>query len=223
MNYFSIENNPSIEEIEFIYSSKKEKINLRLEEFSKVWAEGTDKEIFAELIFCILTPQASGKSCWAAVENMIRKDILYKGDLGRISKEIKGARFINKKAAYIIEAREKFLGNDETTSLRSIISKIKDGYRARDWLANNIKGIGYKEASHLLRNIGFERNLAILDRHILKNLHLVGALESIPNSISKRRYFDIEKKMLEFANAIQIPMSHLDFVMWYKETGEIFK
>ncbi len=222
MNYFSIVNNPAIEEIRLIYSSKKGEIDRRLEEFSRIWAEGTDEDIFAELVFCILTPQANGKSCWAAVENMIRKNILYKGEFRQILNEIKGARFIYKKSAYIIEAREKFLG-DNKVSIRTIISRINDGYSARDWLVNNIKGIGYKEASHLVRNIGFEGNLAILDRHILKNLHLAGALESIPSSISRGKYFAIEKKMLEFAKAIRIPMSHLDFVMWYKETGEIFK
>jgi N-glycosylase/DNA lyase len=222
MNYFSIGNNPAIEEIRLIYSSKKGEIDRRLEEFSRIWAEGTDEDIFAELVFCILTPQANGKSCWAAVENMIRKNILYKGEFRQILNEIKGARFIYKKSAYIIEAREKFLG-DNKVSIRTIISRINDGYSARDWLVNNIKGIGYKEASHLVRNIGFEGNLAILDRHILKNLHLAGALESIPSSISRGKYFAIEKKMLEFAKAIRIPMSHLDFVMWYKETGEIFK
>ena len=90
-------------------------------------------------------------------------------------------------------------------------------------MVQNVKGIGYKEASHFLRNIGFEQNLAILDRHILKNLKFIGVIEEVPNSLSKRRYFDIEKRMMEFSKAAQIPMSHLDLVMWYKETGEIFK
>lgn len=222
MNYFSIENNPAIKEIALIYSAKKEEIDRRLEEFSRTWVEGTDKDIFAELAFCILTPQSKGKSCWAAVENMIRKNILHTGEYSQILQEIRGARFIYKKSAYIIEAREKFLGDDKVP-IRAIISRINDAHEARDWLVNNIKGIGYKEASHLLRNIGFEKNLAILDRHILKNLHLAGVLEDLPGSISKGQYFAIEKKMMEFAKAIRIPMSHLDFIMWYKETGEIFK
>lgn len=87
----------------------------------------------------------------------------------------------------------------------------------------NVKGIGYKEASHFLRNIGYEENFAILDRHIVKNLRLMGVIEEIPDSLSKRRYFDIEKRMREFSRAIEIPMSHLDFTLWYKETGEILK
>jgi len=153
---------------------------------------------------------------------MIRKGMLFTGDRGQIVKELSRARFVQKKSAYIVEAREKFLF-DSKNSLKSVISQIGDGYKAREWIVQNVKGIGYKEASHFLRNIGFEQNLAILDRHILKNLKLIGVIKEIPDSLSKSRYFDIEKRMMEFSKETQIPMSYLDLVMWYKETGEIFK
>jgi N-glycosylase/DNA lyase len=222
MNYFSIGRDHPIEEIKGIYNNKIEEIELRLNEFKEIWETGTKEEIFAELVFCILTPMSRGKSCWAAVENMIRKGILSSGDINQIRKQLKGARFIYKKSEYIVEARKKFL-LDSKSSLKSIIGKLNDGREAREWLVQNVKGIGYKEASHFLRNIGFEQNLAILDRHILKNLKFIGVIEEVPNSLSRRRYFCIEKRMMEFSKAAQIPMSHLDLVMWYKETGEIFK
>jgi len=211
-----------IEEIKIIYNYKKEEIGLRLNEFKEIWRAGSKEEIFAELVFCLLTPMSRGKSCWAAVENMIRKGILFTGDINQIVKELRGARFIYKKSAYIFEARKKFL-NDSKVSIKSIIGKINDGHKAREWLVQNVKGIGYKEGSHFLRNIGFEQNLAILDRHILKNLQLIEVIEKIPGSLSRRRYLDIEKRMMEFSKAVQMPMSHLDLVMWYKETGKIFK
>ena len=222
MDNFSIGKSHQIEEIKTLYNYKREEIRLRLNEFKKIWMAGTKEEIFTELVFCILTPQANGKSCWSAVENMIKKGVLFTGDRGQIVKELSRARFIHKKSAYIVEARKKFLLNSKV-SLRSIISQIGDGYEAREWIVQNVKGLGYKEASHFLRNIGFEQNLAILDRHILKNLKSIGLIEKIPDSLSKRRYFEIEKRMMEFSKAVQIPMSHLDLVMWYKETGEIFK
>jgi len=214
--------NHPIQEIKVIYNSKREEIGLRLHEFKKIWKTGTREEIFAELVFCILTPQSRGISCWAAVENLMRKGILFTGDATHIVKELDGVRFIYKKSEYIVEAREKFL-DDSKVSIRSIISLINDGHKAREWLVRNVTGIGYKEASHFLRNIGFEQNLAILDRHIIRNLKLIGVLEEIPNSLSRTRYLDIEKRMMEFSRAVQIPMSYLDLVMWYKETGEIFK
>ena len=222
MGNISIGKSDPVEEIKTLYNYKREEIRLRLNDFKKIWKKGKKKEIFSELIFCILTPQANGKFCWSAVENMIRKGVLFTGDRGQIAKELSRARFIQKKSAYIVEAREKFL-LDSKVSLKSVISQIGDGYKAREWLVQNVKGIGYKEASHFLRNIGFEQNLAILDRHIVRNLQFVGVIKEIPGSLSKGRYFDIEKRMTEFSKAIQIPMSYLDFVMWYKETGEIFK
>ena len=152
----------------------------------------------------------------------MREGILFTGDAGHIVKELDGVRFIYKKSEYIVEARKRFL-DDGRVSIKSIISQIDDGHEAREWLVQNVKGIGYKEASHFLRNIGFEQNLAILDRHILKNLQFIGVIEEIPGFLSRRRYFDIEKRMIEFSEAVQIPIGHLDLVMWYKETGEIFK
>jgi len=222
MGDISIGKSDPAEEIRIIFNSKRQEIELRLNEFRKIWKKGTKKEIFAELAFCILTPQANGKLCWSAVENMIRKGVLFTGDRGQIVKELSSARFIQKKSAYIIEARKKLL-LDSKVSLKSVISQIGDGYKAREWLVQNVKGIGYKEASHFLRNIGFEQNLAILDRHIIKNLQFVGMIKEIPGSLSKGRYFEIEKRMMEFSKAVQIPMSYLDLVMWYKATGEIFK
>ena len=222
MGNISIMESDPIEEIKIIYNAKRQEIELRLNDFKKIWKKGKKKEIFAELVFCILTPQANGKACWSAVENMIRKGVLFTGDRGQIAKELSRARFIQKKSAYIVEAREKFLF-DSKVSLKSVISQIGDGYKAREWIVQNVKGIGYKEASHFLRNIGFEQNLAILDRHIVRNLQFVGVIKEIPGSLSKGRYFEIEKRMMEFSKAVQIPMSHLDLVLWYKETGEIFK
>jgi N-glycosylase/DNA lyase len=222
MGHFSIGRDDQVREIKGIYDRKSEEIRLRLREFEKIWEVGTNEEIFAELVFCILTPMARGRYCFIAVENMVRTGILFTGDVAQIARELNGARFIYKKSAYIVEAREKFLRHS-TVPLKSIIGRIDDGHEAREWLVQNVKGIGYKEASHFLRNIGFEQNLAILDRHILKNLQSLRTTEEIPGSLSRRRYFDIEKGMKEFSEEVRIPMSYLDLVLWYKETGEIFK
>lgn len=114
-------------------------------------------------------------------------------------------------------------GGWKGVSIKPILSKFNDVNKLREWLVNNIKGIGYKEASHFLRNIGFGKNIAILDRHILRNLKIFGVIKEIPKSISKAKYMKIEKIMAGFAKEVDIPISHLDLLLWYKETGEIFK
>jgi len=64
--------------------------------------------------------------------------------------------------------------------------KFNENKDMREWLIRSIRGIGYKEASHFLRNIGLGENLAILDRHILKNLKFFGVIEEIPASLPKK-------------------------------------
>ena len=93
----------------------------------------------------------------------------------------------------------------------------------REFLVNNVKGFGMKEASHFMRNIGLGKDLAILDRHILKNLKLYGVVDEIPNSLTQKKYLNIEAKFREFSEKIQIPMDELDLLFWSEETGEIFK
>ncbi|MHA1860705.1 MAG: 8-oxoguanine DNA glycosylase, partial [Candidatus Ranarchaeia archaeon] len=90
-------------------------------------------------------------------------------------------------------------------------------------LADEVRGLGLKEASHFLRNIGKGDKLAILDRHVLRNLNVLGVISDIPRSITKRRYHAIEKKMAMFASEIGIPIQHLDLLFWFNETEYILK
>ena len=108
-------------------------------------------------------------------------------------------------------------------SLRSAIAGFPSHAAAREWLVENVKGLGYKEASHFLRNIGLGEDLAILDRHILKNLVLLGVIAKVPGSPTKRIYLEIEKEMAAFSEKAGIPMRELDLLLWYKEAGEVFK
>jgi N-glycosylase/DNA lyase len=208
--------------IKRIYFSIKEKIEARLNTFRQLGEKGSNKDIFAELVFCILTPQSKAKVCWEAVKKLIEKNLLLKGSKKQIVKELNKVRFKYNKTNYIIGARKYFLVNGKI-SIKPRIAQFNNVYESREWMVRNIKGIGYKEASHFLRNIGLGENLAILDRHILKNLKLLKIINEISEFLSKSIYLKIEKKMKEFAEEINIPMEHLDLVLWYKETGEIFK
>lgn len=210
-------------EIKELYEMRKGDIERRLKEFKELFENSNDDRIFAELIFCLLTPQSKAKICWKAVENLMEKDLLIHGSYEQVLRELKGVRFKKNKAKYIIEARKTFTRENEIR-IKSVISSFSDSKKAREWLVKNVKGMGYKEASHFLRNIGFGEDLAILDRHILKNLRLLGVIEDIPKkTLTKKRYMEIENKMREFSRDIGIPLSHLDLLFWSKETGEIFK
>jgi N-glycosylase/DNA lyase len=87
-----------LEEIRRIYSTTKDQIELRLNEFKQILKAGSDEDIFAELVFCILTPQSKAKSCWSAVKNLLFSDLLLKGDAIRIANELSMVRFRYKKS-----------------------------------------------------------------------------------------------------------------------------
>ena len=205
-----------------LYAPVREEIKARLEEFRQKWATGTDEDIFTELAFCLLTPQSRARTCWAAIESLNEKCLVIRGAPDEILGELGGVRFKFRKAEYICQARAKFSQSGKL-SIKSTISGFSDPFKAREWLVENIKGLGYKEAGHFLRNIGFGDDLAILDRHILRNLLLFGVIEEIPKSMTRKAYLDIESKMRAFSKRIEIPMAELDLLLWYKEAGEIFK
>lgn len=210
-----------LDEILEIYEKIKPQIEKRLQEFKELYKNGSDERIFAEMAFCLLTPQSKAKVCWAAIERLMENGLLYTGSPSEILPHLKGVRFSDRKAEYIVRAREMFY--DGRWHLKSFIDSFDDVFRLREWLVQNVKGYGYKEASHFLRNIGKGENLAILDRHILKNLALLGVIPEVPKSLSRSRYLYIEDEMRKFSEKIGIPMDHLDLLLWYKEAGEVFK
>ncbi len=206
-------------EIRALCTQLKPQIDSRLAEFRNLWENGDEKDIFAEMAFCLLTPQSKAKVCWAAVECM-KWDVLFNGSEGEITKCLVGVRFKYTKAKRVIELRDRF---PEGKGIRALLNRFKTPEEAREWLVKNIDGYGYKEASHFLRNVGLGENLAILDRHILRNLGSAGVIEEIPKTLTKKGYLEIEEKMRGFSEKIEVPMPAMDLIFWYNGTGEIFK
>ncbi|WP_373468249.1 N-glycosylase/DNA lyase, partial [Acidianus infernus] len=159
------------------------KVLERAEEFKLNNKAGEDVW-FRELVLCILTSNSSFISAYIALNNLYDK--LFSLDEDGISKILKnsGYRFYNLKAKYLFNVR-KYYG-----MLKAWIYPIanKDEYEAREELLQ-IDGIGMKEASHFLRNVGYF-DLAILDRHILKFL--------------SSYYFSYNKKYLQKKDYIYI-------------------
>ncbi len=218
------------------YSQKKEAIKKRLEEFRNVGSTSSEERLFAELAFCLCTPQSKAKLCWAAVSRLMKNGLLMEGDNKEIEQNLKGVRFHRSKARYIEGARKLLTKNGKldvrgtlargdmasSSAARSAVMN-KEPREVRDWIVSNIKGLGYKESSHFLRNIGMGQGIAILDRHILKNLKKLGIIGEVPESLSPKKYLEIERRMSAFCEHIGISDEELDLLLWSKETGEIFK
>ena len=209
-----------IDDILQIYRQIRPDIVKRLLSFKTGFAKMNSDDVFAELSFCTLTPQSKAKSCWKCIEFLRDKDLLKNGSTDELRMSIKGVRFHNNKSAYIVHNREL---TSRIDLKKFILQNSNNIPELRKWFVENIKGYSYKEASHFLRNIGMGSEIAILDRHILKNLIMSNVINEIPKTISEKVYLDIESKMIQFSKDINIPMDHLDILFWYKQTGEIFK
>ena len=89
------------------------------------------------------------------------------------------------------------------TFINNKIKSSSDMFEVRNWFANNVYGMGMKEASHFLRNIGLSDNICILDRHILRNLVEYGVIDKIPKSMDKKAYLNIEREMIKFSKEVK--------------------
>jgi len=206
-----------------LYAMRKQEIRNRLEEFKDVFNQ-SDEKVFSELAFCILTPQSKATTSWNAIKSLERNNLLLKGTQEQIRPFLQAVRFGENKSKYLVEARKLFIESGEL-NIKEKLSDVKNNpILLREWLLKNVKGVGMKESSHFIRNVGLSKNqLSILDVHILKNLEELGLIEDIPKSLTKERYLEIEAKMKRFADKIGISMDELDILLWSKETGIIFK
>lgn len=66
-------------------------------------------------------------------------------------------RFKNNKAKYLVTLREQMKDKNGKIVTKDFFESISDVNEKREWIVKNIKGMAYKEASHFLRNVGFER------------------------------------------------------------------
>jgi N-glycosylase/DNA lyase len=132
-------------------------------------------------------------------------------------------RWPEARGAYVYETRE-YLREHCGLRMRRLLEGFQTADERRDFFAANrgVRGLGYKEASHFLRNVGY-RGYAILDKHILARLAELEVIEGPRPASTKKKYVALEEKMKLFAERIAIDFDELDLLLWYTKTGEILK
>jgi N-glycosylase/DNA lyase len=204
--------------IKKVKSLKESKVRVlvdkRIKEFKEM-GKRSSREIFKELCFCILTANFNAERS-IKIQKEIGEGFLTLSE-SRLSKKLRklGHRFPDMRARYIVNAR------NHASLLRNIIDFFDDEKKLREWLVKNIKGIGYKEASHFLRNIGYT-DFAIIDFHILDILTEHGIIKK-PKTLSKKRYLEIENLLRRIAKKLNLSLAELDLYLWYMKTGKVLK
>lgn len=193
-----------------------ETVNKRIREFEELHNK-SNKEWFNELCFCLLTANSSARLGINIQDYMKKKDgflTCNQEELSAILKQM-GHRFYEKRAEYIVLAR------NNAADIRDEITTMENEFTAREWLVKNIKGIGYKESSHFLRNVGYKR-LAILDKHIMR-IMCDSCIIDVPKTLTRKRYLNIEQEFISLADEVDLTPAELDLYLWYTQTGEVLK
>jgi len=214
----------TLERLRVTHLARRNEIRARLSEFTEVWRTASDARLWEEMVFCIFTAGASAKMGLRAVEAV--RPLLKTGKqktMTRVLVEAGAHRFPNARPEYIVITRD-YLERSFSMRLRERLESFRDPFERRDWLAQEprIKGLGYKEASHFLRNIGF-KGYGILDKHVVRCLAEMGVIKSAKPPTSRKTYLETETRMREFADQVGIDFDELDLVLWSMKTGEVLK
>jgi N-glycosylase/DNA lyase len=214
----------TIETLRGAHAARRKEIRARLREFGQVWQTASDERLWEEMVYCIFTAGASAKMGLRSVEAV--RPLLAKGHQQAMTRALVTAgahRFPNARPVYVVTTRE-YLEGSFSMRLRERLKSFSDPFERRDWLATEprIKGLGYKESSHYLRNIGF-KGYSILDKHIVRCLAELGVIDSPKPPTNRNRYLETESQMRQFSGEIGIDFDELDLVLWSIKTGEILK
>ena len=155
----------SIEKIKTAYSERRYEVRARLSEFEAVWQAESDERLWEEMVFCFFTGGCSARMGLRSVEAV--RHLLLSGNQAELAQALRGKhRYPNARSGYIVASRD-FLQAHCDLKLHRTLESFDNHLERRDWLVKEkrIKGLGYKESSHFLRNIGL-KGYAILDKHI---------------------------------------------------------
>ena len=212
----------TIELIRLTHDERRDEIRRRLGEFEAILKSGTDEDLWEEMVFCFFTGGCSAKMGMRSVAAV--KDLLLDGGQAELATALTGVhRYPNARSRYIVASRD-FLREHCDLKLRSKLQSFDCHFERRDWLVKEkgIKGLGYKEASHFLRNVGF-KGYAILDKHVLRCLAELKIIDDPKPPNTRSTYLRVEQKLKDLTAATQIDFDEMDLVLWSMKTGEILK
>jgi N-glycosylase/DNA lyase len=210
------------ERIRSEYQLRRHEINTRLSEFANIRKSRDDQHIWEEMVYCFFTGGCSAKMGIRSVESV--RPLLSHGTQPELASALSGVhRYPNARSHYIVHSRE-FLNRKLGFKIKAYLEEFDCRLERRDWLVREkgIKGLGYKEASHFLRNIGF-RGYAILDKHVINCLAELKIIEEPKPPTTRSKYLRIEEKLEQLADDLGIDFDEMDLVLWSIKTGEILK
>lgn len=177
--------------------------------------------LFSELCFCILTANSSA-AMGIRIQASLGDEGFMRLSYDELAQTIRshGHRFPEQRAERIVEVRERW------DLINNLIREEEDRKKVRELLADprsehKIKGFGYKEASHFLRNIGAV-DIAIIDRHVYRFLTENGLFPEV-KTLTPKRYLEAEEVLHGVCRELGITQAELDLYIFYIKTKKVLK
>ena len=184
----------------------------------------SEEDLWRELITCILGSQVPNWMGVAAARQLDEQGLVVpcgNFDVERIASALRAPiesphgprryRFPNSKARHIVAAHRAVC--QQYGDLRSLVSDSSpDECRRR--LVESVPGVGLKQASLFLRNVGISSGFAILDTHVVRYMREVGLVGILPRSITPEMYYVLESVLSRYADQLGRPVGHVDRAIW---------
>ena len=193
-----------------------------------------EEELWRELVACILGSRVSYNITHAAIERLAKATLFSKEKRSSHFQEYEEALMQNLssildsdenkqsplhypfprlRAKQIRTTAEVIYGKNR--SLRCLLNNVDNVYHARQRLVAEVSGIGPKQASLFLRNIGYTDELAVLDTHILTYLSWIGLIPTSVKSIpTLKKYEEIENEFIGLAYSNGFQTYYFDLAVW---------
>lgn len=197
------------------------------------WEDLDENILWRELVACILGSRVRYDVAYSAVERMgmanLFSDIeikakqpLYEKDVFNalmqhaISEDAYSQRrypFPSMRAGQIGTAAQTIYSKSGT--IKSLLEGAQDERDARRHLAREVSGLGPKQASLFLRNIGFATQVAVLDVHVLTYMDWMGLTPSPVKTVRTLKQYELlEDAFIEHSHSCGFPPDQFDLAVW---------
>ncbi len=183
-----------------------------------------------ELVACILGSQVRYEMAFAAIENLkwagLLDDIWWVGNrrddfessvFGVLSGQRCDLPFRNRYRFPKVRTNQLVLARDvlARAPLSTQLENDVTPKYLREYLVANIPGLGPKQASMFLRNIGRSYELAILDTHLLRFMAIQDFLPANQAHIGTLSGYErVERIVVSYADTLGYPAGHVDLAIW---------
>jgi N-glycosylase/DNA lyase len=178
------------------------------------------KDVWRHLLFCILSSQVKTSSAVRATHRVLSEvpffdEKIATSDVYDRAKNILGRehvryRFPDHRSRNIAHSWFAFAQMEH--DLYNYLESFNNEAAAREWITQLFPGLGLKQASMFLRDIGYSFRLCIVDTHILWYCSCLGHPSERP--ITRKKYVEVEDFVLRQSDNLGVSPNVFDTVVW---------